>query len=362
MAILLLAAAMSVPSTPAPVRAEPYLAVRTGLKCAVCHVNGTGGGKRTAYGLIYSQTGLPARTVGAPDGGAAFDPELSEDVSVGGDLRVVNDTVLRGGKDTNGFAFSEANAYVQVALVRDAVIFYVDEKLTPGAATAREAVLLLQNAHRSLYFKAGRMLLPYGFSLWDNEAFIRGVTGFHYEAQDVGVEIGWEPGPVSLWTAATNGTGGGDENNRDKQITARGSWLHRRGRVGGSFSVNQGPDKRRTVGGAFGGLNSGRVTLLGEYDWVHDGSAEAERYGEQRVAYVEADVLVAHGVNVKLAYDWWDPFSGIDEDERVMFRVGIEPFLTQLLQVRAFYRFRDAPPQLVADRHDQLSFELHAFF
>ena len=45
----------------APAPAEPAFAVRTGYRCSQCHVNRSGGGMRTAFGSLYTQTILPAR-------------------------------------------------------------------------------------------------------------------------------------------------------------------------------------------------------------------------------------------------------------------------------------------------------------
>jgi hypothetical protein len=360
LAVLVLLAA----APPGPVRAEPYLAMRTGMDCAACHVNGTGAGMRTAFGVNYSQSILPRRIQRTNGVRTVFDPGFTSGVAVGGDLRVVNRTVMEPGEDTNVFEFGEGNLYAQVKLVPDFLTFYLDEAVAPGGAGSREAFVLLQDTRRQLFLKAGRMLLPFGWRLWDDDAFIRRNTGFNFAAQDVGVELAWRPGRTSVALSVTNGTGGAQENNREKEIALVASRMFARFRVGGSFATNDAPSARRNVGGVFGGVLAGPLTVLGELDVIDDrfdGGIETN-HGNERLAFVEANVQITNGVSVKLAYDWDDPYTDIAEDEREMFRIGVEPFLTQFLQVRAFFRYRRAPPQLQEDNANWLTTELHAFF
>jgi hypothetical protein len=208
------------------------------------------------------------------------------------------------------------------------------------------------------------MLLPFGLRLWDDDAFIRRSTGFNFAAQDLGVELAWRPGRASAAIAVTNGTNGGPDSNREKQVALVLSHMYERFRFGGSLMTNQAPLSRRLAGGAFAGARLGPLTLLGEFDVIsddYDGDTRTN-HGDARLLYVEANILAAKGVNVKFAYDWLDPYTDVDEDEREMFRIGVEPFLTQFLQVRAFYRHRKAPPQLDAENTDWLTTELHVFF
>ena len=359
-AALLAALALAIPAADA----EPFLAVRTGLKCAACHVNGTGAGMRTAFGTNYSQTILPRKIQITNGRRTVFDPGFADDVKVGGDLRLQNRSVLQPGEDANQFEFTEGNIYAEIVMVPDFLAFYVDESVAPGGASAREAFVLLQHTQRQFFLKAGRMLLPFGLRLWDDDAFIRRSTGFNFAAQDLGVELAWRPGRASAAIAVTNGTNGGPDSNREKQVALVLSHMYERFRFGGSLMTNQAPLSRRLAGGAFAGARLGPLTLLGEFDVIsddYDGDTRTN-HGDARLLYVEANILAAKGVNVKFAYDWLDPYTDVDEDEREMFRIGVEPFLTQFLQVRAFYRHRKAPPQLDAENTDWLTTELHVFF
>ena len=352
--------------------AEPYLAIRTGFKCGQCHVNMSGGGKRTGFGAIYTQTFLPWKQVRTQSQKSFFNGQVSDQISFGMNLRFVNQTTFgvdrprQAYKRDNTLDITEGNLYLQMEVIKDFLSIYLDETITPSGASNRESFLLVKSLPLSTYVKAGRILLPYGLRLLDDDSFIRQKTGFNYDNQDLGAEIGFEPGPFSFSIAGSNGTQGGAEVNLDKQFSAVGSVVFRRLRVGGSFSRNRVPEILTYTYGGFAGLNFGRFTLLGEADIIEERvkgqEKQREKLGDQLAAFGELDFLLTRGINLKAAYDFYDPGRKLDEDERNRLTVGVEAFLTQFLQFRGLYRFADSVPQKPREREDQLIFEIHAFF
>jgi hypothetical protein len=332
--------------------AEPYIAVRTGLKCGVCHVNGTGGGKRTEFGVIYAQSNLYMKLIRASDRASFVDGKVSDVLSVGADFRVDNVSVFETessegvvGPSSNQSRVSKADLYVQMDLIPSVFTLYVDEILSPNT-TNREFFGMFRDAGSNVLVKVGRMLLPFGLRLVDDDAFVRNRTGFTYSRHDLGVEVGLEPGPVS---AVANVT--------DTRFSVVSSVAFRRFRIGGSYGRST-ERSGQYVLGAFGGANIGRVTLLGEGDFITNG--DVDRFA----GLAELDFLAAQGLNVKATYEFFDRNRDVsnarDGQERIT--LGVEPFLTRFVQLGVFYRINRFIPQSLSENQDQLVVQFHGFF
>ena len=332
--------------------AEPYIAVRTGKKCSTCHVNQTGGGMRSGFGVIYSQTTLPMRIL-RPEGRSGFiDNRLSRSVSIGGDLRVDEEFVFEYTNSqgetfpaSNASGFNEANLYVKVDLVPDMVAFYADQTLAPSASN-RELFGIISSQQRSAWLKVGRMLLPYGLRLIDNDAFIRSRTGYTYANSGTGIELGWQPGAQYIYSSLT-----------EDNFSIVAAWVYRRFQVGGSFGRNTTQSNDGAIG-PFAGVNLGRFTLLGEVDWIANGSVD------QLAALAEVNYLITKGFNIKFTYEFFDRDQDVpnENDGQARYTFGVEPFLVQFVQLKAFYRINDFIPQNGPENQNQALLEFHVFF
>ncbi len=369
--------------------AEPYLAVREGYKCSACHVNTTGGGKRTEFAVTHARDFLHYPNFFKPLTSPvdAFNGQINQYVSIGSDLRasttaifqdrgadgtVKNNTAFRGRLDEVNLAVTEAVGYLEVRLIPDVLTFYVDQRFAPQTDT-REAWGLLYLPW-DFYVKAGRMFLPYGLELQDDNAFIRGgrngsvTTGFSFNQRQPAFEIGYEPGPVSAALAVSEGASG----DRDVQVTGTlysmftdvpllGNAL-----IGGSGSRVGPPGTQTEVFGFFTGFNLGPVTYLGEVDFRFD--KDQTTGGKTRgrfIHYSEADYLLFKWMNLKVAFDYADDDGDLSQranDSENRFSIGVEPFLSRFLQARLFYRVSNGVESNPSHNQDLWIAELHVFF
>ena len=147
-----------------PAVAEPYLAVRQGLKCAGCHVNPTGGGMRNAAGNAFAQNVLPARRIGEEQ----WLGDINRFIAIGGNLRTAATAVDYddAADEDPAFDVDELRVFLDLRVIPDRLSIYVDHNLTPDEDRTLEAYARLWlDASNRFYVKAGQMYLPFGLRL-----------------------------------------------------------------------------------------------------------------------------------------------------------------------------------------------------
>ena len=360
----------------APAGAEPYLAVRTGQKCMACHVNPTGGGKRSEYGNYYGNNSLPAGSFGNIDTifsagktksgtesttAQAWDGRFTDYFAIGGDLRTsLNSKIVPGATNTLAFGLERTSLYFDLRIVPNRLSLYVDQRVAPGVASSREAYVLLWTEERTAYFKAGRLFLPFGLRLEDDGAFVRQVSGINFNSSDDGVEGGFELGPLSLNLAVTNGSAGGSETNTGKQYSLLTSLAYPDWRVGTSYNANNNGAASRTMQNVFAGLRTGEVSWLAELDYFTDeGTLSGRR--KSRAGLIEANTEVIKGHNLKLTYEYFDPDQAIDENQRIRSSLVWEYTPFEATRLRAGYRRNRGIPQNNSQNADEIFLQLHTY-
>lgn len=336
--------------------AEPYLSVMSGSKCTNCHVNPTGGGKRNEFGVAFGQTTLSARP---PE--QIWDGRLNEFFAVGVDLRTrANFVDVPNEATAFSFDFEEALLYLELNLIKDKLTVYLDERLGPSGAFAREAYALMWFGDKTTYLKAGRMFLPYGFRLEDDSAFIRQVPGINYTTPDDGIEGGVEWNSLSMNLAVSNGTAGATESDSEKQYSFRASYTRPKWQIGASYNFNDVTNAKREMQNVFLGLKTGPISWLAEADYVIDkGTPTGER--KSVIGLVEANLWVRQGHNIKFTYEHFDPDDEVDEDERNRSSIVWEYFPMQFLQLRIGVRHNEGIPQNDLQNLDEAFVQLHAY-
>lgn len=338
--------------------AEPYLAVQQGYKCGTCHVNPTGGGLRTDFGIVFAENVMPA--TGLPEGAPVWSGRVGDFLRLGGDLRASwTRTDVPNSSAQHAFGVDQLRVYADVSVIPDRLALYVDEGLAPGNAHALEAYVRFSDPGSGWYLKGGQFYLPFGWRLQDQTAFVREVSGISMTTPDTGVEVGLEHGSWSAQLdvsngAANAGTGSGH------QVTSQVVWVRSRYRVGGAASFTRSEAGNRRVGGIFAGLRTGPIAWLGEVDSVRD-----EGFPDGPRAMVaglgEADWLIRKGHNLKVTAEYHDPDRSVPQDQNARWSVLYELTPMPFVQLRAGFRRYRGIPQNDLDNRRVLFLELHGF-
>lgn len=340
----------------APAWAEPYLAVRQDLKCNGCHINATGGGMRSDFGVVFAQTALPAH----PAMGGWMG-KIGELLRLGGDLRSSwSNTFVPHQDTTREFALDQVRVYADLTLLSGKVGLYLDQQLAPGTGQTQEAYVRLGNPAGGWYMKGGKFYLPFGWRLQDNSAFVRQATGVNMTAPDTGVEFGYENASWSTQLTLTQGPGNVDQGS-GSQMSGQVVWMHPRWRLGAAAAFTDSDFGDRRMGGLFAGLHTGPVVWLAEADLISDaGFPLATR--SLAAGLAEIDWAVHAGHNLKLTAEYYDSDRDVDENEQNRWSLVYEVTPLPFVQVRLGHRRYVGIPQNDLQNRSLTFVELHGFF
>lgn len=339
-----------------PAAAEPYLAVQQGAKCSTCHMNPTGGGLRNEYGNIWAQTSLAANRLESEDG--PWSGMVNNYIAIGGDARFnLNSADVPNQAETLEFALEEMRAYIDIEPIPDRVGVYIDQRVGPGGSINREAYARLRTADGRWMVKAGQFYLPFGWRLEDDGAFIRTLTGINMNSPDQGIEVGLESARWSTQVAVSNGSGGGPETGREKQISLRTEHIAGPWRVGLSVNHNDTPTGSREMQGVFAGIRTGPVVWLAEVDRIDDDFGAGRT---MTAALFEANWGIRKGHNLKLTAERADLDDGATE--RTRFSAIYEYTPWPFVQLRGGIRAYDGVALIDFENRTIVFAQVHGFF
>lgn len=356
------AAAICLALASSTVLAEPYLAVESGLKCATCHTNPTGGGKRTLFGMTYARTNLAVATLLADEDTQGWNSEVNQWLGIGGDYRGGYTSVDQPGPgDGSDWATSRGTAYLEVRAKPGLVTLYADQQLAPGGSLNREAYLLLTPMDGKYTFKYGQMFLPFGLRLQDDAAFVRQRSGINFDTPDEGIELGLELPKWSAQAAFSDGTAGAGSAPGKDQTSLSAAYVLPGWRLGASVNQNDDPLGDREMLALFAGFKTGPISWLAEIDWITDeipGGADQDLMA----SLVEGNWRIRKGHNLKVGYEFLDPSNLTREDEQERYSAVWEYSPFQLFQARAGYRVYNGVPELPETNRNEIFLEAHVYF
>ena len=338
-------------------RALPKYASRTGYKCQSCHINPTGKGMRNELGSSYGRDDITLATFKDATDYDDFSTKLGPNISFGADYRSM--FYYESKNKTSTFFQMQGALYVNLRLTKRFSI-YADKDLFGDPEVFGLARILPMDG----YVKIGKFIPAYGTKVDDHNYFIRGgpynpgvqfggsfpagyPTGLRFGelSEDTGLELGFAPSIFTFNIGLFDGLPGVNlptTGTRNKSVALRGDARFAIGgvnlNVGGSYYDSPSATDRHTFYGAFGAVTLFRdLTLTSEVDYVEHATHDAPT--TVGIAWWnELNWMVVQGIDLKLAYESYDPDKDLQNGIFSQVTVGAEFFVMSGVEVRPLYR------------------------
>lgn len=279
-------------------RALPRYTARYEQKCALCHVNPSGGGLRTAYASQQLAPQEIAWSKGKPELLEAIEPMIAKSILIGTDFRE-----LYLGSDIDAqrnFFQMQSDLYFDFQLDPKMSLYY-DRGISNSYELFGVGYVL-----PVVYVKAGRFVPSYGWKFDDHTMYVRSEMGFSPPLNsDVGIEIGASPGHLDVQAGVVNGNRGSIlDDDGDVSAVLNTAYRFRVGPFGASLGASGSHDAAQDIGGIYGYLTFQRLTWLGEADFFRREGASTT---DGLVTSHELSYLLHQGFELKATFDFFDP-------------------------------------------------------
>jgi len=361
--------------------ALPKFATRQGAKCQSCHINPTGKGMRSTFGSTYGREELPMPSYKEATDIEEFSPALNDFFTIGMDYRTL--FFYEPKKNESSFFQMQGDLYFDLRLNKKFRI-YIDKGLYSGFEVFGLAKVLPLDG----YIKVGKFIPAYGLKIDDHNAFIRGgqygggefasvfplgyPNGLRFgeRSEDTGLEFGFTPSIFSLNIGVFNGTPGGGLNGvsgeKTKAIVVRGDMNIQtdiaNAIIGGSLYKQPNatlPGKTQFFGG-FGIVSfANNLTLSAEVDYATTFNGTLNKEVTGLMSFTELSYIVFQGIDLKVAYENYDPDSKLANGSFSTITVGAEFFPFTGVEVRPVYRFNQEKPKEISNDEFLLLFHFY---
>ncbi len=318
-------------------RAVPRYSARYEQKCALCHVNPSGGGMRNLYASQYIVPEEMAWSKPEKSVLEGIDPQIAKNIIVGTDFRMIHAASDDDARFINFFEM-QGDIYVDFQM-GDALSLYYDR----GISTSDELFGLWQGLPLTGYVKAGRFVPAYGWKFDDHTMFVRDDLGFAPPSNsDVGIEFGISPQRLDMQVAVLNGNFGSTLDN-DQKLAAMLTAIYRgrTGPFGWAGGVEgywrDGPTENYGTGGTYGYLTLGGLAWVGQVDWIRT-APEGGGHTTGLVTSNEVSYLVHRGFEILGTYDFYDPDWNSQTGAKTRWGGGVSALPVPFLAVQALFR------------------------